>query len=141
MLKIQKLHENAIIPFRSTPESAGLDLHCIEDKVLQPGERHLFKIGISASFPAGVVAEIQPRSKLANKYGIDTLAGVVDSDYRGEIGVILINHGTEPVEFKVGNRIAQMLLKPIFTSEPYAVKGLEPSKRGEEGINSTDLRL
>lgn len=110
MLEVKLLNLDAVIPSKGSDMAAGLDLSCIEDKVLQPGERHLFKTGlaIQPTMP-NVYLRIAPRSGLAYKHGIDTLAGVVDADYEGDVGVILVNTGTEPVEFTAGDRIAQLI--------------------------------
>lgn len=140
-IKFKKLREDAVIPTRGSAQAAGLDLYSTEHFVLPPGEKHLFKLGLAMAIPREAVAEIWPRSKLANEYGIDTLAGVVDSDYRGEVGVILINHGSEPVEFKPQDRIAQMLIKPVSLQYPIKVESLDETERGAEGIHSKDLRL
>jgi dUTP pyrophosphatase len=95
--------------------------------------------GIQISIPAGHVGLVWPRSGLALRSGLDTLAGVVDSDYRGEVGVVLINHGREPVTIRRGERIAQLLIQPIVAAEFVRADRLEPTDRGAGGFGSTGV--
>ena len=96
--------------------------------------------GMSISFPAGLYARIAPRSGLALKKSIDVGAGVVDSDYRGEVGVILFNHGDQDFEVKMGDRIAQLILEKIDTPVVEEVQGLEETVRGSGGFGSTGMK-
>lgn len=141
ILKIAKLTPDAVVPTLGSRDAAGLDLATIEEVELQPGQRHTFKTGIAFEIPAGLVGLIKPRSKLANRHGIDVLAGVIDSDYRGEIMVILLNTGDEPVSIEKGDKIAQMVVQQHFSWMPFeVVSELTSSERGEEGINSENMR-
>ena len=90
-IQLKKLSENAIVPTRGSSGAAGYDLYSTEDYILKPGERKLFKTNISVKIPDGYYGRLAPRSGLAFKHGIDVLAGVIDSDYLGDIGVILLN--------------------------------------------------
>jgi dUTP pyrophosphatase len=138
-IKFLKLSENAIIPNKGSDSAAGYDLCSTEDHVLMPMERKLFKIGFSIAIPIGMYGRIAPRSGLAFKHGIDVLAGVIDADYRGEIGVILINFGTQEKQIKVGDAIAQMIFESYNTVIFHVVTTLDSTERGEGGYGSTDF--
>lgn len=141
------LELGAKLPVLGSEEAAGLDIHNIDYEVLPAGERLMIHTGVKlASMPKGSYLRVAPRSKLANKFGIDVLAGVVDSDYRGEICVILINHGKEDVEFEEGSAIAQLIPTLLLQPEPFThlveeTTEVEDSSRGESGIKDEDLRL
>ncbi|NJK54297.1 MAG: dUTP diphosphatase [Leptolyngbyaceae cyanobacterium SU_3_3] len=111
-LKIQQLHESAIIPHYAHPGDAGLDLFAIEQQDILPGETQLIKTGIAIALPPGYEAQIRPRSGLALKHSITVLnsPGTIDSGYRGEIGIILINHGKKSFLVIPGMKIAQMVV-------------------------------
>ena len=142
MININLLHEDAIVPSRGSEESAGLDFHTIESVTIPPGYRALLKTGIAMSMPAGYVGLIWPRSKLAAKMGIDVLAGVVDSDYRGEIMISLLNTGFDPVEIKAGDKVAQMIIQRHYSDMKInIVDDLDKTMRGVAGVNSTEMRL
>ena len=115
ILKVQKLNNNAALPKRSTDGAAGYDLCALQDCTIPAGGKGLVKTGLSISFPIGLYARIAPRSGLALKKFIDVGAGVVDSDYRGEVGVVLFNHGDQDFLVKMGDRIAQLILEKIDT--------------------------
>lgn len=136
-LKIQKLHEGATLPKVAHATDAGVDLYACEDYDLAPGERRLFKTGIAMAIPQGYVGLIWPRSGLSYKKGSDILGGVIDSGYRGDIGIILLNTGSEIIDVKKGDRIAQMLFQEITLPEIQEVTSLEESDRGEGGFGST----
>lgn len=129
------------LPSYATPGSAGLDLLAAVDgaKTLQPGERALIPTGLSIALPPGFEAQVRPRSGLALKHGITVLnaPGTVDSDYRGEVGVILINLGSEPFVVERGSRIAQMIVARHDRVTWRAVETLEQSERGAGGFGST----
>jgi dUTP pyrophosphatase len=142
-IQIKLLDPKAKIPTRGSYFSAGYDLYTIEEYELKPGERHLFKTGVSTAMPDGVYGRIAPRSGLAYKQGIDVMAGVIDSDYRGEIGVLLVNLGQEPVKFPIvkdGKETA--IAQIIFEShnEVYFDKTevLPESQRNTDGFSSSD---
>jgi len=132
------------LPAYATEGSAGADLVAAvsEDKILAPGERALIPTGIKIALPAGFEAQVRPRSGLALKNGITTLntPGTIDSDYRGEVGVILINLGQEPVSITRGMRIAQLIVAPVTRLEWQAVEALDATTRGEGGFGSTGTR-
>jgi dUTP pyrophosphatase len=138
-LKVKKLSSLAEIPAYQTEEAAGFDLHSIEDVVIAPKERKLIATGLAFDIPAGYEIQIRPRSGLAYKHGITVLntPGTIDSDYRGEIKVLLINHSDEEFEIKVGERIAQALIKEVIQAKFEEVEELSETKRGEKGFGST----
>jgi len=138
-LKIKKLNEEAIIPAYQSEEAAGFDLHSIEDYVLKTGERKLINTGLAFEIEAGYEVQIRPRSGLAFKHGITVLnsPGTIDSDYRGEIKVLLINLGSEDFEIKKGERIAQAVVAPAIQAEIVEVDELNDTKRGKGGFGST----
>ena len=106
---------------------------------MAPGERMLVPTGLAISLPEGFEAQVRSRSGLALKYGMSVLnaPGTIDCDYRGEIGVILINHGREPFTIKRGDRIAQLVIAPVVVAELVEVECLEKSVRGSRGFGST----
>lgn len=138
-VKILKINENAIIPKYATPGDAGMDLYSMEDYILKPGERKLFPTGLKMEYSKNYYTRIAPKSGLALKYGIDTLAGVIDSGYRGEYGVILINHGKEDFEVKKGMKIAQVIFEKIGRAKLIEVKELKETKRKDGAYGSTGV--
>lgn len=139
MIQFKKLHDKAIIPKRTNPTDAGLDIYCIEAVTLFSGQQAALPSGLAMAIPDGYVGLIWPRSGLAVKHGIDVLAGVVDSSYRGELKVSLINHGERPVEFRPGDRIAQILIQPVSIQQPIEVSTLDDTDRGVKGFGSSGL--
>ena len=133
------LQPGAIMPSYQTSGSAGLDLHCLEDFEINPGGRTLVPTGISIAIPAGYEGQVRPRSGLALKHGITLVnsPGTIDSDYRGELRVIMINLGAEPVSFKSGDRIAQLVISKFEKAELVPVMSLDQTQRGEGGFGST----
>ena len=133
--------EGLALPSYATDGSAGLDLlAAVEDEVvLAPGERRLVPTGIAIALPPGTEAQVRPRSGLALKHGITVLnsPGTIDSDYRGEVGVILINLGQAPFSIPRGSRIAQMVIAPVTRAAWQEVEDLEESARGAGGFGST----
>ncbi|MGZ0213706.1 MAG: dUTP diphosphatase [Actinomycetales bacterium] len=141
--KVFKIVPEATLPLRGTPGSVGYDLFSIEDKVLYAGTRDIFKIGLKMSIPSGWYGRIAPRSSLAWKQGIDTMGGVIDSDYRGEVGVILKNTGDKDHAFKKNDKIAQLILERAGVFEVEEVddaKELGETERGNGGFGSTDRK-
>lgn len=136
------LSDGAEAPGYATEGSAGMDLRSIEPVRLAPLERKLVRTGLRVEFPAGYELQVRPRSGLALKRGISMVntPGTIDSDYRGEIGVILINLGQEDVELDAGERIAQMVLCPIARADVVPTIELAESARGEGGFGSTGTR-
>lgn len=133
------LDEGARLPSYATEGSAGLDLSSIEDIELQPMERKLVRTGIRVAIPQGYEGQVRPRSGLAIKFGISMVnsPGTVDSDYRGELGVILINLGQNVVKLQRGERIAQMVVAPVVTASVTQVDELDETERGQGGFGST----
>jgi dUTP pyrophosphatase len=141
---IKKLSGNDLeLPKYETQNSAGVDLRaCVVDNVsIAPGERKLIPTGISIALPENYEAQIRSRSGLALKNGISVLnsPGTIDSDYRGEIGVILINHGTVDFVVERGMRIAQMVIAPVLQADFIEVDDLAETKRNTSGFGSTGL--
>ena len=132
---------NNELPTYATNGSAGMDLRANlqEDVVIAPGERKLISTGLKISLPVGYEAQIRPRSGLALKKGVTVLnsPGTVDSDYIGDIGVILINHGDESFTVSNGDRIAQMVIAKHETVEFEQVESLDETERGAGGFGST----
>ena len=138
-LKVQKLSNNAALPKRSTSGVAGYDLSAAHDCTIPAGSKGLVKTGLSISFPACLYACIAPRSGLALKKFIAVGAGVVDSDYRGDVGVVLFNHGDQDFQVKMGDRIAQLILEQIDTPPVQEVQDLAGTERGTGGFGSTGI--
>ena len=141
VLKVQELSNNAALPKRSTYGAARYNLCASQDCTIPAGGKGLVKTGLSISFPIGLYARIAPRSGLALKKFIDVGAGVVDSDYRGEVGVVLFNHGDQDFEVKMGDRIAQLILEKIDTPPVEEVQDLDNTIRGSGGFGSTGVKL
>ena len=139
-IPIKKLSDKATIPTQGSSEAAGYDLYAAEDNVVYSMSRTLIKTNISMAIPEGYYGRIAPRSGLAFKYGIDVLAGVIDSDYRGDIGVILFNTSTN-TEFKVkiGDRIAQIIIEKCHNVHWDVEKDLNISDRKENSFGSTGV--
>lgn len=136
-IKIKRLLENARLPERASPLAAGADIYCAEVFTLNPGERKLVSTGLAVEIPAGFYGRVAPRSGLAVKHGIDTLAGVIDADYRGELKVLLINLGLEAVSFGAGERIAQLIIEQAAACDYEWAEELNDTARGEGGFGST----
>ena len=136
-------HSSHPLPAYQTVGSAGMDLYAfITDEIyLEPMQRILIPTGLHVALPMGVEAQIRPRSGLAIKQGITCLntPGTIDSDYRGEIGVLLINHGSVPFEILRGARIAQMVVAPVTRIILSEVSDLSATRRGADGFGSTGL--
>lgn len=136
-MKVKRLSETAILPTRGSTEAAGLDLYADEGAMLPPGTRATIPTGVSVAIPEDMVGLIWPRSGMAVKHGIDVLAGVIDADYRGEIAVVLQNHGQEVVTIRQGDRIAQMIVQRYERENVFEVDELPASDRGAGGFGST----
>ena len=144
-MNIKKLSENAIIPTKGSKGAAGYDLYSIESHELKPGESKSFKTGLAMAIPENYSGRIAPRSGLAAKHGIDVLAGVIDSDYTGEIMVLLINHGNESVQLplvKDGKEtaVAQIIFESHYNTTFNEVDEITVTQRGSGGFGSTDKR-
>jgi dUTP pyrophosphatase len=127
------------LPRYETAGAAGLDLRADEPFSLAPGERRLVPTGLAVEVPPGHEGSVRPRSGLAVKHGIGMVnaPGTVDSDYRGELSVILVNHGQAPVSFARGDRIAQLVIAPVVQAELELVEDLSDTDRGHGGFGST----
>lgn len=131
------------LPSYQSAHAAGLDLvAAVPEKsplVLTPGQHALVPTGLCIALPPGYEAQVRPRSGLAARHGVTVLnaPGTVDADYRGEIAVILINHGSAPFEIRRGERIAQMVIAAVARAELVSVAALPPTKRGSGGFGST----
>ncbi|HKP71509.1 MAG TPA: dUTP diphosphatase [Pyrinomonadaceae bacterium] len=136
-LKFLKLHPAATLPTRGSAQAAGLDLYAVEDATLAAGERATVRTGLSVAIPRGFYGRVAPRSGLAVRHGLDVLAGVIDSDYRGEIVCALVNHGAEAFELKAGDRVAQLIIEAIITPEAEWADALDRTARGAGGFGST----
>ena len=132
---------NNALPAYETENSAGLDIRAFIDEtvVLKPSERRLIKTGLFIEIPHGYEAQVRPRSGLAFKNGITVLnsPGTIDADYRGEIGVILINHSNENFEINSGDRIAQLVFAKVEQAVWKVTEALSETERGEGGFGST----
>ncbi len=140
-LKVMKLNDLAIIPKYEHPNDAGLDLISIDNLEIPAGESNLIHTGISIELPQGTEAQIRPRSGLALKHQITVLntPGTIDEGYRGEIGVILINHGKNSFQVTQGMKIAQMVITPVVRVEVEEVDQLSHTSRGSKGFGSTGI--
>jgi dUTP pyrophosphatase len=138
-IEIVKLNPTAIIPHYAHPGDAGLDLFAIEQVEILPGETQLVKTGIAIALPPNTEAQIRPRSGLALKHSLTVLnsPGTIDAGYRGELGVILINHGKKSFEVIPGMKIAQMVIAPIIQAKIIVVEQLYDTSRGINGFGST----
>lgn len=137
--------EGLALPAYQSEHAAGLDLLAAVPEgsplVLSPGKRTLVPTGLSIALPPGYEAQVRPRSGLASKYGITVLnaPGTVDADYRGEIGVLLINHGDKPLAIRRGERIAQMVIASVARAEIVSAVSLSATRRGSGGFGSTGI--
>ncbi|CZT47946.1 probable dUTP pyrophosphatase [Rhynchosporium secalis] len=136
-LLIKKLSDKARLPTRGSEFAAGYDIYAAKDTVVPSRGKVLVDTDISMAVPDGTYGRIAPRSGLASKHMIDTGAGVIDADYRGQVKVLLFNHGEKDFEVKEGDRIAQLILERIYTPEVVEAKELEESVRGAGGFGST----
>ncbi len=129
--------EGATLPEYTSAGAAGADLRASEAVVIAPGGRAAVATNLRIQIPPGHVGLVWPRSGLAVRHGLDTLAGVIDSDYRGEVRVALVNHGDAPFAIAVGDRVAQLLVQRVERAAFVAAPSLEDSARGEGGFGST----
>jgi dUTP pyrophosphatase len=141
-VKIKKLTSNSMVPQYMTTYAAGVDLHAVLDAPLSlsPGERALLPTGLAMEIPPGYEGQVRPRSGLALNKGIALVnsPGTIDADYRGEVGVVLINLGHETVVFETGDRIAQLVIAPVARVYFNEVAELNQTDRGQGGFGHTD---
>lgn len=141
-MKIKKLNPKAFIPTKGSEQAAGYDLYSIDNLIIPAHNKQLISTGIAMAVPPGNYARIAPRSGLACKNFIDVGAGVVDSDYRGEVKVLLFNLGSEDFHVNVGDRIAQCIIEKYTRTEIEEVEGdLDATVRGEGGFGSTGVKM
>ena len=138
-IKIKKLHPEAIIPSYAHEDDAGMDFYASEKVTLKPGERKIISTGISMAIPKGYVGLIWDKSGISAKNGVTTLAGVIDSIYRGEVKIVMFNTSSEAYTFEKGKKVAQMLIQSIEQKKIIEVDELEETSRGELGFGSTGL--
>ena len=140
-LKVKKLSESAILPEYAHPGDAGMDLFSNEELFLKPGEYRVVKTGITIELSPSTEAQVRPRSGLAAKHGITVLnsPGTIDEGYRGEVGVILINHSKTDFEITKGMKIAQMIIAPVVRAEIEEADQLSGTRRGDGGFGSTGV--
>jgi dUTP pyrophosphatase len=136
-LYFKRLHPEARLPARGSAGAAGLDLCAVERVTIEPGARAAVRTGLAVAIPRGFYGRVAPRSGLAVRHGLDVLAGVIDSDYRGEILCALVNLGREPFEVEPGARVAQLVVEAVATPEPVWAEDLEETARGAGGFGST----
>jgi dUTP pyrophosphatase len=125
------------VPAYASSGAAGADLRSSEDVVIAPGARAAVATNLRLEIPSDHVGLVWPRSGLAVKHGIDTLAGVIDADYRGEVRVVLVNHGDEPFAIRCGDRIAQLLIQKVERAEFVVASAIGETARGAGGFGST----
>ena len=137
LLNFKKLDPRAILPTRGSSAAAGLDLYSIEAVNLEPGQRALARTGLAVAVPEGFYGRLAPRSGLATNRGLDVLAGVIDADYRGEIGCLLINVGKEKIDLAENSKICQLVIEKIITPQAVWADDLDDTGRGPGGFGST----
>ncbi len=140
-LPVTRLHPDAVVPAYAHAGDAGLDLVSVEEVTLAPGERHAVATGWAMAIPDGWVGLVHPRSGLALRQGL-TVAnapGTIDAGYRGEVKVILVNLGADPVDVHAGDRVAQLVLQEVGRAEVVEVEELDQTTRGAGGFGSTGV--
>ena len=140
-IRIKKLASEARLPEKAHPTDAGYDVFANEEALIGPGESRLIKTGIAMALPPLTEAQIRPRSGLALKNQITLLnsPGTIDADYRGELGIIVINHGKNTFQVTKGMKIAQMVIAPVMVTEILETDSLDDTERGTGGFGYTGL--
>jgi dUTP diphosphatase len=136
-LRFKQLDTRAVLPKRGSVLAAGLDVCGIDDVEIQPKQRVMARTGLAVAIPPGFYGRVAPRSGLAAKNGLDVLAGVIDSDYRGEIVCVLYNTGDETIKLPAGSKICQLIIEQIITPEATWATDLDETARGAGGFGST----
>ncbi|HKO60009.1 MAG TPA: dUTP diphosphatase [Pyrinomonadaceae bacterium] len=136
-LRFKKLNERATLPSRGSELSAGLDLYSTEEITIRPQHRQLARTGLAIAIPPNHYGRIAPRSGLAMKHGLDVLSGVIDSDYRGEIGCLLYNTGDETIHLPAGTKMCQLIIEKIELPAAVWADDLDETTRGSGGFGST----
>jgi len=137
VLNFKKLDDRAILPTRGSELAAGLDLCSIEELTIEPRHRLLVHTGLAVAIPEGHYGRIAPRSGLALRTGLDVLSGVIDADYRGEIGCLLYNTGDETINLPAQSKICQLIIEKITTPEAVWADEISETNRGSGGFGST----
>jgi len=138
-MQVKRTNPAAAMPVRGSVAAAGFDLAAAEANIVKAGGKAIIKTGLSIAIPQGTYARVAPRSGLAAKKMIQVGAGVIDYDYRGEVGVVLFNHGTDDFEVQVGDRVAQLILEKVAMSRAVEVESLDETERGAGGFGSTGM--
>ena len=140
-VKFRKIDPAATIPSYAHPGDAGMDIRSIEESVIEPGARKLVHTGLVMILPPGYEAQVRPRSGLALKNGVTVLnaPGTIDEGYRGEVGVILANFGSEPFKIEKGSKIAQSVVAPCTRAEIEETVEIDSTERGTGGFGSTGV--
>ena len=140
-VKFRKIDPAAILPSYAHPGDAGMDVRSVEELVVEPGGRKLVRTGLVMMLPPGYEAQVRPRSGLALKNGVTVLntPGTIDEGYRGEVGVILANLGTEPFRVEKGAKIAQIVIAPCTRAEVVETAEVDETARGAGGFGSTGV--
>lgn len=137
VLYFKQLDSRAVLPGRGSALAAGLDICSIEELNIEPKQRAMARTGLAVAIPPGFYGRIAPRSGLAAKNGLDVLAGVIDSDYRGEICCLLYNTSDEPLNLPAGSKICQLIIEQIITPDTAWATELDETARGAGGFGST----
>jgi dUTP pyrophosphatase len=137
ILNFKKLDERAVLPSRGSLYAAGLDLYSIEDLTIAPKQRIRARTGLAVAIPERHYGRIAPRSGLAMRTGLDVLSGVIDADYRGEIGCLLYNTGDETIVLPAQTKICQLIIEKIITPEAMWADEIDETVRGSGGFGST----
>jgi dUTP pyrophosphatase len=137
LLSFKRLDPNAVLPTRGSLLAAGLDIYALEDLTIPPGDRVLARTGLAVAIPEGYYGRLAPRSGLATKQGLDTLAGVIDADYRGEILCLLYNAGDETIQLSAQSKICQLIIEKIITPDAAWADDISDTERGDGGFGST----
>jgi len=140
-LRFKRIHPDAVLPAYAHPSDAGMDVRSVEDVTLAPGKRALVHTGLVMMLPPMYEAQVRPRSGLAVKHGVTVLntPGTIDSGYRGEVGVILINLGEEDFQVRKGDKIAQIVIAPVIQPTIEEVEVIDETDRGTGGFGSTGM--
>lgn len=136
-LCFKKLDARAVLPTRGSTAAAGLDIYSIETVAIEPGQRALVRTGLAAAIPEGHYGRIAPRSGLALRTGLDVLSGVIDADYRGEIGCLLYNAGDNTINLPAQSKICQLIIEKIITPAAVWAEEISETDRGSGGFGST----
>jgi dUTP pyrophosphatase len=140
-VRVVKIHEDALLPHYAHPGDSGMNVYSIEEVSIAPGETRLVHTGLKIAVPGHYEAQLRPKSGLALQHGITLLntPGTVDSGYRGEVCVIVINHGREAYHIQKHGKIAQLVICPVIRANIVEVEQLDETARGDGGFGSTGL--